>query len=91
MNERTDRSRWIRDVVEGIHSSGRKLAVVATGGGSQALSWLLNHPGASRVVLEAQVPYCDRALEDYLMSAGPHPVSRRNGSHHGAACLRKGP
>ena len=75
MNERTDRSRWIRDVVEGIHCSGRKLAVVATGGGSQALSWLLNHPGASRVVLEAQVPYCDRALEDYLMSAGPHPVS----------------
>ena len=75
MNERTDRSSWIQEVVEGIQSSGCKLALVATGGGSQALAWLLNHAGASRAILEAQVPYCDRALENYLTSAGPHPVS----------------
>ena len=49
--------------------------MATTGGGSQAVTWLLNHPGASRVMLEVQVPYADRALEEYLAVPGPHGVT----------------
>lgn len=53
-------------VVETIQTSGYKAAIVVSGGGSGALYALLSHPGASRFVLEAQVPYSPEALFDYL-------------------------
>lgn len=37
-----------------------------TGGGVQALAWLLGVPGASRTILEARVPYSSTALADFL-------------------------
>ena len=40
--------------------------VVVTGGGAQAITWLLTVPGASRTVLETLVPYSERALKDFL-------------------------
>ena len=63
------------ETTEGILASGHRLAVVTTGGGSQTVHYLLNHPGASRAVLEVQIPYCQRALVDYLAANGPHPVT----------------
>lgn len=36
------------------------------GGGSGVLSGLLSQPGASRTMLEAVVPYCQSAMEDWL-------------------------
>ena len=63
------------ETTEGILASGHRLAVVTTGGGSQTVHYLLNHPGASRAVLEVQIPYCQRALVDYLAAIGPHPVT----------------
>lgn len=53
-------------VVETIQTSGYKAAIVVSGGGSGALYALLSHPGASRFVLEAQVPYSPEAMFDYL-------------------------
>ena len=53
-------------LVEFIQSSGFMASIVTTGGGSGALHALLSHPGASRFVLEAQVPYCPSALAEYL-------------------------
>ena len=53
-------------LVEAIQSSGRKAALVVTGGGSGAVHALLSHPGASRFVLEIQVPYTIPAMRDYL-------------------------
>ena len=63
--------------VEAVLHSGTRLALATTGGGSELISWLLNHPGASRVVVEAQVPYNAPALAAYLASAGPHRANEQ--------------
>ena len=52
--------------IEAIQSSGYKAAIVVSGGGIGAVHALLVHPGASRFVLEAQVPYSPEAMFDYL-------------------------
>lgn len=52
--------------IERIHSSGKQLVIAVTGGGSGATSALLSVPGASRTVLEAVVPYHERALEEWV-------------------------
>ena len=49
-----------------LEESGAKLVVVATGGGSQAISHLLTTPGASSVVLECLVPYAREAVDRLL-------------------------
>ncbi len=61
---------WER--VEAVLGSGRKIGLAVTGGGIEVCSWLLNHPGASRAVVEVQVPYHEKALEGYLGVAGPY-------------------
>jgi hypothetical protein len=53
-------------LIETIQASGYKAAIVVTGGGSGAVHALLSHPGASRFVLEAQVPYSAAAMFNYL-------------------------
>ncbi|NKB66851.1 MAG: hypothetical protein GKR89_07315 [Candidatus Latescibacteria bacterium] len=63
---------WQR--VEDVLECRVQMGLAATGGGSQLLTWLLNHPGASRAVVEAQVPYHGAALEAYLGGPGPHRV-----------------
>ena len=59
--------------VEGIHRSPAKVVIVMAGGGAQALGWLLSVPGASRTVLEVQVPYSAAALTQ-LLGAEPGRV-----------------
>lgn len=54
------------NLIESIHSSGHNASIVVTGGGTGAVHALLSHPGASRFVLEAQVPYSPEAMFDYL-------------------------
>ena len=54
------------DLVQRIHRSGCELVLAVTGGGSGAISALLEVPGASAVVLEAIVPYAATALADWL-------------------------
>ncbi len=48
------------------------MVLVISGGGSAALAAILGQPGASRVVLEAGIPYCRTALAAWL---GQQPVS----------------
>ena len=60
--------------VEAILDSGARLSMALTGGGSKLVTWLLNHPGASRAVVEAQIPYHESALQAYLSTPGPHRV-----------------
>ena len=67
--------RKIWNTIERILESKKQLACVLTGGGSTLLNWLFNHPGASRLLVEAQVPYASRALEKFLCKPGPHPVA----------------
>jgi nicotinamide mononucleotide (NMN) deamidase PncC len=52
--------------IERIQASGKKAVLVFTGGGVEALALLLKHPGASRFVLDASIPYSSPALIDYL-------------------------
>jgi len=53
-------------LVSALHASGRKAALAITGGGSGAIGELLRIPGGSRLLVEAQVPYDELALEAFL-------------------------
>jgi hypothetical protein len=55
-----------KELVSALHASGRKAALAITGGGSGAIGELLRVPGGSRLLIEAQVPYDERALAAFL-------------------------
>src|SRR6202047_4900275 len=55
-----------QQLVSTLHASGRKAALAITGGGSGAVGELLRVPGGSRLLIEAQVPYDERALATFL-------------------------
>lgn len=54
------------EFISRIHDAPGLLVLCATGGGSLAISSLLEVPGASRTVLEAAVPYAAEALARWL-------------------------
>ena len=56
----------VRAQVEAIHRSGLRFALCVTGGGARAVSWLAGVAGASRSILEVQIPYSASALDEYL-------------------------
>jgi nicotinamide mononucleotide (NMN) deamidase PncC len=64
-------------ITERIHTAGRPLVIAVTGGGSGAISALLEVPGASATVLEAIVPYAATALADWLGGTPDHYCSER--------------
>jgi hypothetical protein len=55
-----------RQLISALHASGRKAGLAITGGGSGAVGELLRVPGGSRLLIEAQVPYDERALAAFL-------------------------
>jgi hypothetical protein len=55
-----------RQLVEALHAHPRQCVLALTGGGTTAAALLLGVPGASRTVLEVQIPYDDQALVQYL-------------------------
>src|SRR6516225_4847565 len=56
----------LQQLISALHASGRKAALAITGGGSGAVGELLRVPGGSRLLIEAQVPYDERALATFL-------------------------
>ncbi len=60
----------LREVIEAIQATQRPVALAVTGGGSLALNWLLGQPGASRTLTDAQIPYHQAALAEYLGQEG---------------------
>ena len=52
--------------IEAIQASGYKATLAVTGGGIGSVGALLQHPGASRFLLEVQVPYSPEAMFAYL-------------------------
>ena len=56
------------ELITRIHESPYRAVFAITGGGSAALSQLLEVAGASQTVLEAVVPYSESALIDFLGS-----------------------
>ena len=55
-----------QQLISTLHASGRKAVLAITGGGSGAIGELLRVPGGSRLLIEAQVPYDERALATFL-------------------------
>jgi hypothetical protein len=56
----------LRRLIEALHAGPCRYVVAVTGGGTGAVAALLAVPGGSRTVLEALVPYHERALLDFL-------------------------
>jgi Cytidylyltransferase-like len=55
-----------QQLISALHASGRKAALAITGGGSSAVGELLRVPGGSRLLIDAQIPYDERALAAFL-------------------------
>ena len=55
-----------RNLISALHACGRKAGLAITGGGSGAIGELLRVPGGSRLLVEAQVPYDEQALANFL-------------------------
>src|SRR3954454_3555773 len=55
-----------QQLISALHGSGRKAVLAITGGGSGAVGELLRVPGGSRLLIEAQIPYDERALAAFL-------------------------
>jgi nicotinamide mononucleotide (NMN) deamidase PncC len=53
-------------LIAAVHAAPPKCVLALTGGGATAPALLLAVPGASRTVLEAAVPYDERALSEFL-------------------------
>ena len=58
--------RKVRELVESLHASERMVSLAVAGAGTQAIGWILGVAGASRTVLDIQVPYASSAVTDYL-------------------------
>jgi nicotinic acid mononucleotide adenylyltransferase len=54
------------ELVRQIIKSSQKFSLVVVGGGAEVIGELLRHGGASSVLLEAQIPYCQEAFDNYL-------------------------
>ncbi|HIF72627.1 MAG TPA: hypothetical protein EYQ61_08750 [Dehalococcoidia bacterium] len=62
-----------QELAKKLHGVPGRGCVVVTGSGVQAISDLFAEPGTSRTILEAQVPYARRALDEYVgVRAGQH-------------------
>lgn len=64
----------MKNVIENIKKSKNKLYICVTGGGSGAISQLLEDGGASEVFMGAQIPYCEEELS-FLIGSYSKAVS----------------
>ncbi len=67
----------IRGLVESLHSTEGMTSLVIAGAGAPAMGWILGVAGASRTVLDVQIPYASSAMIDYLGSEPEQYVSER--------------
>lgn len=55
----------IRALVQQLHDTPGQLVLATAGAGTTALSWLFGVAGASRTVLEVQIPYSKKAFNQF--------------------------
>ncbi len=72
-----------------IHSVPGKGCVVVTGAGIRAISDLFAQPGTSRTILEAQVPYARRALDEFVGVRASQHVSAEEALLIAESALRR--
>ena len=58
--------RKVRKLIESVHASDRMVSLAIAGAGTQAMGWILGVAGASRTVLDVQIPYAPSAVVDYV-------------------------
>lgn len=80
----------IEDMVVKLHARPHKAVVAAAGAGSSALSWLLGVEGASRTLLEAQVPYSRRAMVELVGTEPEQYVAPETARAMAKAAYRRG-
>ena len=56
----------VRELIESLHASERMASLAIAGAGTQAVGWILGVAGASRTVLDVQIPYASSAVTDYI-------------------------
>jgi nicotinamide mononucleotide (NMN) deamidase PncC len=64
-------------LIEEIHDSPLQFVIAISGGGSDAVSKLLQVPGASRTLLESVIPYSSAAMANFLGQAPEQACSER--------------
>tara|TARA_B100000519_G_scaffold203311_1_gene225516 strand:+ start:3395 stop:4534 length:1140 start_codon:yes stop_codon:yes gene_type:complete len=65
----------IQNSIERIHECDVKIVLSVSGAGTKALSWLLEVPGASNSLIEANVPYSVKSMTAHLNSTPENFVS----------------
>ena len=55
-----------RKLVRSLHAAQGMVSLAIAGAGTQAIAWILGVAGASRTVLDIQVPYASSAVVEYL-------------------------
>ena len=80
----------ITELIQRIHASPHLAVVAVAGGGSQALAWLLEVPGASRTLLESIVPYGRLSMVDFLGWEPSQFVSAQSAREMARASYRRG-
>jgi len=68
-----DRFDW-RSLLDALHASPFRVAIVVAGGGAGALAECFRHEGASKTFVDACIPYSRRAMTEYL-GAEPRDAS----------------
>ena len=80
----------INGLVQQLHAAPQQAVVVVAGAGSQAASWLLGVPGASRTLLEVLVPYGRWSMVDFLDYEPEQYVSAATARDMARAAYRRG-
>ncbi len=65
-----------RDLISQIHATSAKACLVITGAGTSAIAALFAVAGASRTIIDVQVPYASAALDAYVGSSAEQHVSK---------------
>ncbi len=81
-----DPARLIADLA----AADRRLVIVSTGGGALAVSHLVTTPGASGVVLAAEIPYVRTAVDDLLGGVQESYCSSRTARRLAVAAWQRG-
>ena len=75
--------------IKAIHRSPTMAVVIASGGGARSLAWLLGTEGASRTLLDVQVPYSASAMGDLLGGIPDSAVSEAVAADIARAAYRR--
>ena len=65
----------MQELIKKIHQSPFKVTIVSSGGGTEAISSLLQVPGASNTILESYIPYAKESMDAYLNKKPDHYCS----------------